>query len=39
LGYGSWAKLKHDLLFRQAVAALDSGDVTQLDALLQHPPG
>ena len=38
LGYTSWTKLKHDLLFSQAVTALDLGDVAQLDALLrQHP--
>jgi hypothetical protein len=38
LGYGSWAKLKYDLLFRQALAALDAGDVVQLDALLRQNP-
>ena len=38
LGYGSWAKFKHDLLFRQAVAALDTGDLTYLDMLLHTHP-
>jgi ankyrin repeat protein len=38
LGYGSWAKLKHDLLFRQAVAALDAGNLPHLDTLLRHHP-
>ena len=37
-GYGSWAKFKHDLLFRQAVAALDTGDLTHLDMLLRTHP-
>jgi hypothetical protein len=38
LGYGSWAKFKHDQLFRQAVTALDAGNLTHLDRLLcTHP--
>jgi hypothetical protein len=38
LGYPSWAKLKEDLLFRNAVRALDAGDLATLEGLLrQHP--
>ncbi|HEV8191735.1 MAG TPA: ankyrin repeat domain-containing protein [Ktedonobacterales bacterium] len=37
-GFGSWAKFKHALLFGQAVAALDAGDLAPLDALLHHHP-
>jgi ankyrin repeat protein len=39
LGYASWPRLKHDLVFRSAVAALDVGDLRGLGALLrQHRP-
>lgn len=38
LGYGSWAKLQQDLLFRNAVAAIDSGDLSRLGDLLQKRP-
>lgn len=38
LGYSSWAKLKHDLLFRNALQAFDAGDLPALDDLLcKHP--
>src|SRR5690349_18213080 len=37
-GFPSWTKLKEYLLFRQAVAALDTGDLQRLETLLdQHP--
>jgi ankyrin repeat protein len=37
-GFPSWAKFKSYLLFRNAVQALDSGDLQRLEALLdQHP--
>ena len=35
---GVGPKLKHDLLFRQAVTALDTGDLTYLDMLLHTHP-
>lgn len=38
LGYPSWAKLKDDLLFRNAVRALDTGDLPALDDLLRRHP-
>ena len=38
LGYLSWAALKQDQIFRDAVAALDSGDLPALSALLQKYP-
>lgn len=38
LGYTSWPKLKHDLVFRSAVAALDAGDLQGLGALLRQQP-
>lgn len=38
LGYPSWPKLKHDLRFRNAVAALDAGDLVRLGALLEQNP-
>jgi hypothetical protein len=36
LGYPSWPKLTHDLVFRSAVAALDVGDLQSLGALLRQ---
>jgi hypothetical protein len=36
LGYASWPKLKNDLVFRNAVAALDAGDLTGLANMLQR---
>ena len=37
-GFPSWAKFKDYLVFRNAVHALDAGDLAQLQALLdQHP--
>jgi len=38
LGYASWAKLKQDLLFRNALQALDTGDLPVLTDLLQKHP-
>ena len=37
-GFASWAKLKHHVLFRNAVAALDAGDLPALGALLRQYP-
>ena len=37
-GFPSWAKLKHHVLFRNAVAALDAGDLPALEALLREYP-
>lgn len=37
-GYPSWAKMKEDILFRQAVHAVDTGDVGGLSALLDKHP-
>jgi hypothetical protein len=38
LGYGSWAKLKEDLIFLNAVAALDAGDIPRLTSLINDHP-
>jgi len=38
LGYASWPKLKHDLIFRAGVAAIDAGDLRGLEALLRQYP-
>ena len=38
-GFPSWAKFKAYLGFRNAVQALDAGDLVQLDALLDQLPG
>jgi hypothetical protein len=37
-GFPSWAKFKEFLLFRDAVQALDSGDIQKLEALLDKHP-
>jgi len=38
LGYTSWARLNHDLLFRSALQAFDTGDLPALgDLLRKHP--
>jgi len=37
-GFPSWARFKEYLLFRNAVKALDSGDVPRLEALLNADP-
>jgi hypothetical protein len=38
LGYPSWPRLRHDLLFRNAVTAVDAGDLARLGGLLQQSP-
>lgn len=37
-GFPSWTKFKEFILFRNAVKALDSGDVPRLEALLKEHP-
>src|ERR1035438_1227721 len=37
-GFPSWAKFKEFILFRNAVKALDSGDLPRLEALLDDHP-
>jgi hypothetical protein len=39
LGFGSWAKLKSEVLFRKALHYLDSGKVSELGAILADNPG